>query len=151
MQLPVPNICLFKLIAHLLFYGIADPTKNVSTLSALTALHHQEVLRNASWPHIIINDTYFEKYCPASVECEFTHLSCRFLRELSNLTEGNILLLKTYSDKEEALQAVKDGKAWGLLHMSSNFSNALLDRMFNPLDADARVRNQSKIMVKRSP
>ena len=46
----------------------------------------------------------------------------RFLRELSNLTEGNILTLKTFSGKEEALEAVKDGRAWGMISMSSNFS-----------------------------
>jgi hypothetical protein len=55
--------------------------------------------------------------------------------------------LQTFSHRDEALDAVKEGRAWGLLSISSNFSSALLDRMFNPLEADQRVRNQSKIMV----
>jgi hypothetical protein len=42
-------------------------------------------------------------------------LSCRFLRQLTNLTEGRIVLLQTYSGPTEALEAVKEGRAWGLV------------------------------------
>ena len=52
--------------------------------------------------------------------------------------------------QDEAIEAVKAGRAWGVLSISSNFSSALLDRMFNPLESDQRVRNQSKIMVSSS-
>ena len=79
--------------------------------------------------------------------CEFTHLSCRYLSHLANVSEGKIALLRPYSTNEEAVAAVKNGEAWGVVSMTSNFSAALLERMFNALEADADTRNQSKISV----
>jgi hypothetical protein len=82
-----------------------SPAQNLSSLT--TQEHQHAILHNSSWPHNPVNETYFQNFCPASTECEFTRLSCRFLRQLTNLTEGNILMLKTFSDRGEALQAVK--------------------------------------------
>jgi hypothetical protein len=55
--------------------------------------------------------------------------------------------LKPFSTLEEARNAVLDGDAWGVVSMTSNFSSALLERMFNMMEADAATRNQSKINV----
>ena len=50
---------------------------------------------------------------------------------------------------EEAREAVFKGEAWGVISMTSNFSAALLERMFNALETDANTRNQSKISVSK--
>ena len=54
---------------------------------SLTVLF-QEILRNQTWPHDPINETYFQSQCPASKECEFTHLSCRYSLKLLNIFQG---------------------------------------------------------------
>jgi hypothetical protein len=95
-----------------------------------------------------IDQSYFDHFCPIDIGCEFSHLSCRFLSHLSNSSEKNVVVLRPYSTVEEARKAVLEGKAWGLLSMQSNFSEALLERMFNALETDQNTRNQSKINVR---
>lgn len=82
-------------IIYLYFSPLASAGQNLTTLASLSSEHHQEIIRHSTWPRVTINNTYFEKFCPASTECEFTLLSCRFLRQLTNLTQGNIVLLQT--------------------------------------------------------
>ena len=81
------------------------------------------------------------------IGCEFTHLSCRFLQHLANASHGSATSLRPFSTLEEAKEAVLKGEAWGVISMTSNFSSALLERMFNALETDAITRNQSKISV----
>jgi hypothetical protein len=58
------------------------------------------------------------------------------------------LVLRPFATLDDATDAVLRGDAWGLAHMHANFSAALLERMFNSLEADATTRNQSKINVR---
>ena len=94
-----------------------------------------------------IDDSYFTNFCPIDPGCEFTHLSCRFLLHLTNVSDNKAVVLKPYSTLDDARAAVVNGDAWGLVSMTSNFSAAMLERMFNMLEADANTRNLSKINV----
>ena len=97
-----------------------------------------------------INEAYFNYFCPIEPGCEFSHLSCRFLQHLTNVSGSKSIILKPFSTVDEATDAVLNGDAWGVLSLSSNFSAALLERMFNALEADSNTRNQSKINVNTS-
>ncbi|KAF2903928.1 hypothetical protein ILUMI_02243 [Ignelater luminosus] len=75
--------------------------------------------------------------------CRFTHLSCRYLKNLSNSTIQKVY----YPDTASAVKAVKNGDVWGALHFTENFTDALVARMALGKDADDETLDQSEVRV----
>lgn len=57
--------------------------------------------------------------------CTFKNLSCRYLQHLSNKT----MIQQPYATVDLALQAVRDGNAWGTLYFTDNFTDAMIARI----------------------
>lgn len=81
--------------------------------------------------------------CPVMEDCNFSHLSCRYLKFLDN----NMMELKYYRDPHSAKNAVRNGDAWGLLYFTENFTDALVARMALGREADDETLEQSEIRV----
>ncbi|XP_036323033.1 ABC transporter G family member 23 isoform X2 [Rhagoletis pomonella] len=74
--------------------------------------------------------------------CHFTNLGCRYLSHLNDTMD------KTYYTKlEEAKDAVRVGKAWGVLYITENFTDAFVARVALGRDADDETIEQSEIKV----
>lgn len=80
------------------------------------------------------------KYQPG---CKFSNLSCRYLENLNNNTIHKLY----YPDPESAVDAVREGNAWGALYFTENFTDALVARMALGKDADEETLDQSEIRV----
>lgn len=52
-----------------------------------------------------------------------------------------------YPDYESAYQAVKEGNAWGVIQIPTNFSKSLLTRLWSSIDATEETLNKSSIEV----
>ncbi len=59
-------------------------------------------------------------------EAHKRNLSCRFLSHV----DPKVIKPAYYSDLDEALRAVKNGRHWGVLHFMSNFTDSLYSRLF---------------------
>lgn len=70
-------------------------------------------------------------------------LSVAFLRRLDNTTLSQI----PYSSLDSALDAVREGSAWGVIAIGANFSAALHYRFFLGVNADNRTIEDSSINV----
>jgi len=73
----------------------------------------------------------------------FTELSCQYLYHLDKV--DHLIFHKT---EEEGLSAVENGDTWGLLVLQSNFSDALVNRLWSAIDADNQTLFDSSISVK---
>ncbi|XP_040563313.1 ABC transporter G family member 20 isoform X1 [Lepeophtheirus salmonis] len=82
--------------------------------------------------------------CSTLQGCEFENLSCRFL---SNLTNRKDLNFKYFEDEQLAKTEVLNGEIWGYMTISSNFSEAFLDRLWNTLNVDSESLLQSSLRV----
>lgn len=80
--------------------------------------------------------------CPFSDDCSFTNLSCRYLSHLNKT-----IVKEYYETPEKALDAVRQGEAWGALYFTENFTDALVARMALGRDADEETLDQSEIRV----
>ncbi len=65
------------------------------------------------------------KVCQYETGCGFHNLACRYLGHLNN----NSIIKDFYPDQETAIQAVKDGNAWGVIYFTENFTDALVARI----------------------
>ena len=54
---------------------------------------------------------------------------------------------KSFPDLESAEKAVKDGEAWGIVHIPSNFSKQFLKRLWSSIDADEETLRLSSVDV----
>lgn len=81
--------------------------------------------------------------CAFESGCKFEFLSCRYLNTINKNTVTQV----PYRDKASAIQAVKDGDAWGAVYISSNFSDALLQRLFQGQSISDNILEQSEIKV----
>lgn len=70
--------------------------------------------------------------CIPSMDCEWTRMSCRFLKEL----EKRSVKLVPYDHENEAINAIERGWAWGAITFPSNFSESLSVRIEEGQDAD---------------
>ncbi|XP_046816635.1 ABC transporter G family member 23 isoform X1 [Vespa crabro] len=93
---------------------------------------------------IVNHEVFFENMtCPVSEGCDFSLLSCRYLKFLNNDT----IIKNYYPDPEAAQDAVRKGEAWGMLYFTENFTDALVARMVLGRDADDETLDQSEIRV----
>ncbi|XP_014615605.1 PREDICTED: ABC transporter G family member 20 [Polistes canadensis] len=87
--------------------------------------------------------SYENMTCPFTDGCDFSFLSCRYLRFLDNET----IIKNYYPDPGEAQEAVRNGEAWGMLYFTENFTDALVARMALGRDSDDETLDQSEIRV----
>jgi hypothetical protein len=66
-----------------------------------------------------------DSQCVYSSGCAFHDLACRYLNHLNN----NSIIQEFYPDQDTAMQAVKDGNAWGVIYFTENFTDALVARI----------------------
>ncbi|XP_043266202.1 ABC transporter G family member 20 isoform X1 [Colletes gigas] len=93
---------------------------------------------------IVNHEMFYENMsCPISKDCDFTHLSCRYLKFLDNET----MIKVYYPDPDTAMDAVRKGDAWGTLYFTENFTDALVARMVLGRDANDETLEQSEIRV----
>lgn len=81
--------------------------------------------------------------CPIIQGCHLKLLSCRYLNNL----RADTLDQRFYETPEDAINAVKDGEAWGVLYFTENFTDALVARMALGKDSDEETLDQSEIRV----
>ena len=81
--------------------------------------------------------------CDFSYGCSFKNLSCRYVHYLKNDT----IVKEYYEDPLAAVNAVKQGEAWGALYFTENFTDALVARMGLGKDSDEETLDQSEIRV----
>ena len=95
-------------------------------------------------PFALVNNEYPAFNCSFKSGCSFGNLSCR----LTNYFDQDPTFdLKLYSNESQALQAVRDGVVWGYVSFDANYTAALVDRMWNYMDASQLTRNQSTTQV----
>ncbi|XP_055525152.1 ABC transporter G family member 23 isoform X1 [Wyeomyia smithii] len=80
--------------------------------------------------------------CYFDAGCSFTNLSCRYLNHLNTTIMKNY-----YPDLDSAIDAVRQGNAWGALYFTDNFTDALVARIALGRDADDETLDQSEIRV----
>lgn len=61
--------------------------------------------------------------CEYQKGCFFENLSCRYVDSLPDSFKKQY-----HSSPEEAVQAVRDGLAWGAIYFNENFTDALVAR-----------------------
>ncbi|XP_023287880.1 ABC transporter G family member 20 isoform X2 [Orussus abietinus] len=70
--------------------------------------------------------------CVPPIGCNNTLLSCRYLKHLAT---RNVDLVP-YGNEDDAIHAIKKGKAWATLMFSSNYSESLVNRLEMGKDVD---------------
>ncbi|XP_046993217.1 ABC transporter G family member 20 [Schistocerca americana] len=81
--------------------------------------------------------------CPVDGNCSVSNLGCRYLKHLKSET----IIKDYYPDPQSAVNAVKNGDAWGALYFTENFTDALVARMGLGRLADEETLDQSEIHV----
>lgn len=119
--LPVMQVILFCLAIG------RDPTG-----LKLAVVNHERNFTNASYQD-----------CPYAGGCKFTGLSCRYLDTLNN----NSIIKEYFPTPTAAVEAVRNGDAWGALYFTENFTDALVARMGLGKDSDEETLDQSEIRV----
>ncbi|KAG8234557.1 hypothetical protein J437_LFUL014013 [Ladona fulva] len=76
--------------------------------------------------------------------CNDTALSCRYLQ---TLVSGDVIQEEYYSEESEAVEAVREGRAWGALIIPENFSSALEERREGGKDTEGHVLAAGEISV----
>ncbi|XP_073963542.1 ABC-type transporter snustorr isoform X2 [Choristoneura fumiferana] len=93
---------------------------------------------------IVNNDVnVFEGYCPYNASCSMKNLSCRYLDHLKN---GSIIK-EYYNDLGSALDAVRDGDAWGAIYFNENYTDSLVARLALADTADEETIESSEVQV----
>ena len=70
--------------------------------------------------------------CIPTVGCNWTRLSCRYLKHLEKRTVQYL----PYDTDEEARYAIKKGWAWAAISFSANYSDSLMNRIDSGRSAD---------------
>ncbi|KOB69160.1 Abc transporter [Operophtera brumata] len=87
--------------------------------------------------------------CPFNSSCSMKNLSCRYLDQLVNHT-----IKEYYADLTSALDAVRDGKAWGALYFNENYTdslNLLETCHYNPKLGDIPIDFMDPIYGNKNP
>ncbi|KAK6618806.1 hypothetical protein RUM43_013197 [Polyplax serrata] len=77
-------------------------------------------------------------------ECNFTMLSCQYLRFLKNSTS---IVQDNFDSLSQAREAVEKGQAWGVIHFNENYSQALFDRIDLGSEAPEETVTSADILV----
>ncbi|PSN33181.1 hypothetical protein C0J52_26299 [Blattella germanica] len=127
--------------------------RNVGVMLFIFALPVMQVIlfclaigRDPTGLHLaIVNDELNSTYetCPEANGCHFKLLSCKYLQTLRK----DNMVKDFYETTEDAINAVKEGNAWGVLYFTENFTDALVARMTLGSHADAETLDQSEIRV----
>ncbi|XP_067618851.1 ABC transporter G family member 23 isoform X2 [Eurosta solidaginis] len=91
---------------------------------------------------IVNNEMNDTDTCYWEDSCHFTHLGCRYLSHLYDTMEKTY-----YTELDDAKNAVKVGKAWGVIYITENFTDAFVARAALGRDADEETIDQSEIKV----
>lgn len=81
-------------------------------------------------------------YCPYNSSCSMKNLSCRYLEHLDNHT-----VKEYYADLSSALEAVRQGEAWGALYFNENYTDSLVARLALADTADNETITSSEVQV----
>ncbi|XP_073969896.1 ABC-type transporter snustorr isoform X3 [Rhodnius prolixus] len=81
--------------------------------------------------------------CPVYNNCTIKFLSCRYVSSLRTDT----IIKDEYRRLEDALDAVKQGDAWGVIHFNENFTDALSARMILGQTSDEETLEESQFSV----
>ncbi|XP_037295919.1 ABC transporter G family member 20 isoform X3 [Manduca sexta] len=81
-------------------------------------------------------------YCPYNSSCSMKNLSCRYLEHLDNHT-----VKEYYADLTSALEAVRQGEAWGALYFNENYTDSLVARLALADTADNETITSSEVQV----
>lgn len=81
-------------------------------------------------------------YCPYNHSCSMKNLSCRYLDHLDNHT-----VKQYYVDLSSALDAVRQGEAWGALYFNENYTDSLVARLALADTADNETITSSEVQV----
>ncbi|XP_034254598.1 ABC transporter G family member 20 isoform X1 [Thrips palmi] len=127
--------------------------RNVGVMLFIFALPVMQVIlfclaigRNPTGLHLaIVNHemNFTTKECPVYNNCSLSWLSCRYIQQLDNET----IVKDYYETKDQALDAVRMGEAWGALYFTENFTDALVARMALGQSSDNETLDQSEIRV----
>ncbi|XP_028178986.1 ABC transporter G family member 23 [Ostrinia nubilalis] len=92
----------------------------------------------------IVNDDVrvIDGDCPFNSTCSMKNLSCRYLAQLTEHTRQIY-----YPTKDAALDAVKEGDAWGVLYFNENYTDSLVARLALADTADNETISSSEIQV----
>ncbi|PSN57701.1 hypothetical protein C0J52_00297 [Blattella germanica] len=98
-------------------------------------------------PVSYVNDELeFSKPCLFPKEgCSYRLLSCRYLRTLEIQTT---LKLTRFKRERDALDLVKRGKSWGVLHFNSNYSESMKQRVLKGYDVTKKELADSQLVVR---
>ncbi|XP_026754033.1 ABC transporter G family member 23 isoform X2 [Galleria mellonella] len=80
--------------------------------------------------------------CPFNSSCSMKNLSCRYLHQLEEHT-----IKEYYADLTSALNAVKEGEAWGALYFNENYTDSLVARLALADTADNETIQTSEVQV----
>ncbi|XP_041985170.1 ABC transporter G family member 23 isoform X2 [Aricia agestis] len=81
--------------------------------------------------------------CPFNSTCSMKNLSCRYLAHLKNQS----IIKEYYADLDSALQAVRDGDAWGTIYFNENYTDSLVARLALADTADNETIESSEAQV----
>ena len=83
------------------------------------------------------------KSCPVATGCNFTQLSCRYLKFLDNSSISK----QYYRDENAAMNAIRSGNVWGAIQFGTNFTENLVARVFLGKEVDDETLDLSEIRV----
>lgn len=116
--LPVMQVILFCLAIGRDPTGLKLAVANMEMNGTVRLPSKAKIERSEMTMRFYFQDCFYEK------GCHFTGLSCRYLDHLNSS-----ILKEYYPDPESAIQAVRDGNAWGAIYFTENFTDSLLARM----------------------
>lgn len=120
--LPVMQVILFCLAIGRDPTGLKVAVANMEMngTASLPNLIYVHTLYNIIFIYYKQTECHYEKGC----HLDKKSLSCRYLDHLNDSIEKEY-----YASPELAIQAVKDGNAWGAIYFTDNFTDALVARM----------------------
>ncbi|XP_063389305.1 ABC transporter G family member 23 [Cydia fagiglandana] len=81
--------------------------------------------------------------CPYNSSCSMKNLSCRYLDHLRNAS----IIKEYYADLSSALNAVREGDAWGAIYFNENYTDSLVARLALADTADEETIESSEVQV----
>ncbi|XP_046464439.1 ABC transporter G family member 20-like [Daphnia pulex] len=84
-----------------------------------------------------------DRICNYTTTCTYSMFSCRYLRFIDNTT----VIQVPFQSVSEALDAVKRGKVWGVVHFPQNFTDELVVRRADGKFADKETILASRIAI----
>ena len=124
------------------FCDIKSGSRHFFSISAVAVVFFCLAIGQAptKLPFAIVNQESPEANCSYKSGCSFGNLSCRLT---SYFEKSDTFDLKFYENSANASNDVKAGKIWGYVTFDKNYTAALVDRMWNYMEASQLTRNQS--------